>query len=242
MLSGTILVVAVDPHVRRTIRDALVSEGHCVIEAVGRNDALQSPPDQRPDVVLMDCDSERESCLDLCREMRRVSDVPIFVFAAKHCERDKLNALDARADDYIVKPLAMREFPVWIRAVLRRKSAQREHRVFASNGLTIDFEQRTVCGAGKGMRLTPKEHGLLRLFVKDQGTPLKHRRLLQATWGSQCGSQSEHLRVLVCQLRKNLKLTLDTQSSFAQIRGSATISCPHGRSDLQPSNAEGWLS
>ena len=206
MLSGTILVAVVDPHVRRTIQDALVAAGHCVIEAVGRNDALQNLSDERPDIVLVDFDSEQESCLDLCREMRRVSDMPIFVFAAQHCERDKVNALDAGADDYLVKPLAMQEVLARIRAVLRRKSAQREHRVFASNGLTIDFEQRTVCGAGKGMRLTPKEHGLLRLFVKDQGTPLKHRRLLQATWGSQCGSQSEHLRVLVCQLRKKLEI------------------------------------
>ena len=95
MLSGTILVVVVDPHVRRTIQDALVAEGHCFIEAVGRHDALQSLPDERPDIVLMDFDSEPESCLDLCREMRRVSDVPIFAFAAQHCERDKVNALDA---------------------------------------------------------------------------------------------------------------------------------------------------
>jgi DNA-binding response OmpR family regulator len=68
MLSGTILVVVVDPHVRRTIQDALVAEGHCVVEAVGRNDAMQSLPDERPDIILVDCESEQESCLDLCRE------------------------------------------------------------------------------------------------------------------------------------------------------------------------------
>ena len=175
MLSGMILVVVVDPHVRRTIQDALVAEGHCVIEAVGRNDALQNLSDEWPDIVLVDFDSEQESCLDLCREMRRVSDVPIFVFAAQHCERDKVNALDAGIDDYLVKPLAMQEFLARIHAVLRRKSAQREHPIFVSNDLTIDFEQRTVCVAGKVMRLTPKEHELLRLLVENQGKPLKHR-------------------------------------------------------------------
>ena len=206
MLSGMILVLVVDPHVRRTIQDALVAEGHCVVEVVDRNDALQSLPDERPDIVLVDFDSEQESYLDLCREMRRVSDVPIFVFAAQHCERDKVNALDAGADDYIVKPLAMQEFLARIRAVLRRKSAQREHPIFVSNDLIIDFEQRTVCVAGKVMRLTLKEHELLRLLVENQGKPLKHRRLLQAVWGSRCGSQSEHLRVLVCQLRKKVEI------------------------------------
>jgi two-component system KDP operon response regulator KdpE len=206
MLSGTILVAVVDPHVRRTIQDALVAERHCVIEAVGRNDALQSLPDERPDIVLVGFDSEQESCLDFCCEIRRVSDVPIFVFAAQHCERDKVDAIDAGADDYIVKPLAMQEFLARIRAVLRRKSAQREHPIFVSNDLTIDFEQKIVCVACKAMCLTPKEHELLRLLVENQGKPLKHRSLLQAMWGSQCGSQSEHLRVLVCQLRKKVEV------------------------------------
>jgi DNA-binding response OmpR family regulator len=239
MLFGTILVVVVDRHVRRTIQDALVVKGHCVIEAVGRNDALQSLPDERPDIVLMDCDSEQESCLDLCREMRKASDVPIFVFAAQHCERDKVNALDAGADDYIVIPLAMQEFLARIRAVLRRKSAQRENPIFVPNDLTIDFEQRKVCVAGKVMRLTPKEHELLRLLVENQGKPLKHRRLLQAMWDH--GAEF-NLSIFECSSvssERKLKLTLDTQSSFTQIRGSATISRPHGPSDLQPSNAEG---
>ena len=239
MLSGTILVVVVDPHIRRTIQDALVAEGHCVIEAVGRNDALHSPPDERPDIVLMDFDSEQESCLDLCREMRRVSDVPIFAFAAQHCERDKVNALDAGADDYIVKPLAMQEFLARIRAVLRRKSAQREHPIFVSDDLTIDFEQRTVCVAGKLMRLTPNEHELLRLLVENQGKPLRHRRLLHAMWGSQCGRQSEHLRVLVCQLRKKVEVNPRYPKFICTDPWFGYHFAPPRPSDLQPSNAEG---
>jgi two-component system, OmpR family, KDP operon response regulator KdpE len=238
MLSGTILVVVVDPHIRRTIQDALVAEGHCVIEAVGRNDALQSLPDERPDIVLMDFDSEQESCLDVCREMRRVSDVPIFVFAAQHCERDKVNALDAGADDYIVKPLAMQEFLARIRAVLRRKSAQREHPTFVSDDLTIDFEQRTVCVAGKLMRLTPNEHELLRLLVENQGKPLRHRRLLHAMWGSQCGRQSEHLRVLVCQLRKKVEVNPRYPKFICTDPWFGYHFAPPRPSDLQPSNAE----
>ncbi len=208
--------MVVDAHVRRTIQDALVAEGHCVIEAVGRNDAVQSLPDERPDIVLEDFDSEQESCLNLCREMQRVSDVPIFVFAAQHCERKKVNALDAGADDYIVNPLAMQEFLARIRAVLRRKSAQREHPIFVL------------------MRFTPKEHELLRLLVDNQGKPLKHRRLLHAMWGSQCGSQSEHLRVLVCQLRKKLKLTLDAQVHLHRSVVRLPFRAPTGRLTCNP--------
>ena len=206
MQSGAILVVVVDPHVSRTMQDPLVDEGHCVVEAVGRNDTLQSLPDEQPDIVLMDFASELESCLDLCREMQRVNDVPIFVFAAQRCERDNVNAMDAGSEGYIVKALATQEFPARIRTVLRRKSAQREHPIFMSYDLIIDFEQRTVRVAGKVMRFTPEEHELLRLLIENQGKPLNHRRLLQAMWGSQCGVHPEHVRVLVCQLRKKVEV------------------------------------
>jgi two-component system KDP operon response regulator KdpE len=239
MLSGKILVVVVDPHVRRTIQDVLVAEGHCVIEAVSRNDALQSLPDERPDIVLVDFDSAQQSCLDLCREMRTVSDVPILVFAAQYCERDKVDALDAGADDYMVKPLAIRELLARIRARLRRRSTLREHPIYVSNDLTIDFEQRTVCVAGKVMRLTPKEHELLRLLVENQGKPLKHRKLLRAIWGAQCGSQSEYLRVLVYQLRKKVEVNPRYPKFICTDPWFGYHFAPHGSSELQPSHAEG---
>ena len=205
MISSTILVAVVDPHVRRGILNALVAEGHCAVEAVRYNDALESLRNTQPDVILLDFDTAQKRCLDLCREMRRASDVPIFVFAAQHCEMDKVSALDAGADDYMVKPLAIQELLARIRAALRRISAQREYPAFVSNDLKIDFEQRTVCARGKVTRLTPNEHELLRLLVENRGKTLKHRKLLQAIWGSHCGSQSEYLRVLVYQLRKKVE-------------------------------------
>jgi DNA-binding response OmpR family regulator len=108
----------------------------------------------------MDIDPEQESCLDLCRDMRRVSEVPTFVFAARKCDRHMVNALDAGTDDNIVKPRALEDILARIRAVLRRNSAESEHPIFVSNNLTIDCGQRTVCVAGKVMRL------LLRLLVE----------------------------------------------------------------------------
>jgi two-component system, OmpR family, KDP operon response regulator KdpE len=206
MPSSAILVVVVDTHVRRTIQNPLAAEGHSFIEAAALNDALHGLPDERPDTVLMDIESEQEGCFDLYRDKRRVNDVPIFVFAAQKCERHKVNASDAGADDYIVKLLAMQESLARIRAVLRQNSAPGKHQIFISKDLTIDCEQRTVCEAGKVTRLTPEEHELLRLLVENQGKPLRDRRLLEAMWGSQYGSQSEHLRALVCQLRKKVEV------------------------------------
>jgi two-component system KDP operon response regulator KdpE len=206
MTSSTILVVVIDPQLRRVILNALVAEGHCVVETAHYNDALQILRKTRPDLVLVDFDTTENTCLDLCREIRSASDAPIFVFAAQHCEIDKVSALDAGADDYMVKPIAIRELLARIRAVLRRTCAQRERPAFASNELTIDFERRLVCVKGKINRLTPNEHELLRLLVENQGKSLKHRKLLQAVWGPHCGSQSDHLRVLVSQLRRKVEL------------------------------------
>jgi two-component system KDP operon response regulator KdpE len=192
MISSTILIVVVDPHLRREILNALIASGHCAVEAVRYIDASQILRKTRPDLVLLDFGTERKTCLDLCREMRSASDAPIFVFAAQHCERDKVSALDAGADDYMVKPLAIQELLARIRAALRRTSAQREYPAFVSNDLRIDFQQRIVCVRGKVTRLTPNEHELLRLLVENRG-------------GSHCGSQSELLRVLVYNLRKKVE-------------------------------------
>jgi DNA-binding response OmpR family regulator len=239
MLSGTILFAVVDPYVSRTIQEALVAEELCIVEAQSRNDVLQSLPDERLKIALIISDSEQDSGLALCREMQRVSDVPIIGFAAQHCKRDKVNALDAGVYDYIVDPLAMQDFLVRIRAVLRRNFALREHLIFVSNNLTIDFGQRTVCVRAKVMHLTSKEHELPRLLVENQDKPLRHRRLLQAM----CDRSAKGiLSIFECSsvsFERKLQLTLDLRSSFAQIRGSATISRFHGLSDLQPGNAEG---
>ena len=158
MTSSTILVVVIDPQLRRVILNALVAEGQCVVETAHYNDALQILRKTRPDLVLVEFDTTENTCLDLCREMRSASDTPIFVFAAQHCEIDKVSALDAGADDYMVKPIAIRELLARIRAVLRRTCAQRECPAFVSNELTIDFERRLVCVKGKINRLTPNEH------------------------------------------------------------------------------------
>jgi two-component system KDP operon response regulator KdpE len=135
-----------------------------------------------------------------------VNYVQIFAFAAQNRQRDKVIALDAGAEDYIVKLLAMQESLALIRAVLRRNSAQGKHQIFISKDLTIECDQRTVCVAGKETRLTPEEHEELRLLIENQGKTLRDHRLHEAMWGSEYGSQSEDLRVSVCQLRKKVEV------------------------------------
>jgi two-component system KDP operon response regulator KdpE len=197
--------VVIDPQLRRVILNALVDEGHCVVEAEHYYDALQILRNTRPDLALVDFDTTQNTCLDLCREMRSASDAPICIFAAQHCERNKVSALDAGAGDYMLKPIAIREMLARIRAVLRRISAQRECPALVSNELKSVFERTIVCVRGKITRLTANKHELLRLLVEDQGKSFKHRKLIQAVWGPHSGSQSDYLRVLVSRLRKKLE-------------------------------------
>jgi two-component system KDP operon response regulator KdpE len=129
------------------------------------------------------------------------------MLSVRNNERDKVRALDAGADDYVVKPFGIQELLARIRANLRRRvpSADELPRTFESQGLTIDFAQRTVVARGRQERLTPKEFDLLHYLVIHPNKALPHRELLQAVWGPDYGDQVEYLRVFINQLRKKIE-------------------------------------
>jgi two-component system KDP operon response regulator KdpE len=124
----------------------------------------------------------------------------------RNAERDKVAALDAGADDYVVKPFGFEELLARIRAALRRYSPGDALPSFVAKDLTIDFQKREVTAGGKAVHLTPKEYDVLKHLVANQGKPLTHRRLLQAVWGPDYGEETESLRVVINQLRKKLEL------------------------------------
>ncbi len=127
------------------------------------------------------------------------------MLTVRNAEKDKVQALDAGADDYVVKPFGAEELMARIRAALRRAAPDESLSAFASEDLAIDFSKRTVAVKGTPVRLTPKEFELLRQLVSNQGTSLSHRRLLQAVWGPDYGEETEYLRVFINQLRKKIE-------------------------------------
>jgi len=203
---ATILLVADEPQIRRVMRTTLASEGHSVVEAKCGDDALLKLRHSRPDLILLDVNMSGIRGLNACREMRSASDVPIIMLTVRNIERDKVMALDAGADDYVVKPFGVQELLARIRAVLRRAASTENSPSFECNELKIDFERRTVFVRGERTYLTPKEFELLRLLVTNQGRPLRHRRLLQAIWGPDYGDETEYVRVFIRQLRKKIEL------------------------------------
>jgi two-component system KDP operon response regulator KdpE len=205
MTSATVLIVDDEPQIRRVLRTTLTSRGYTVIEARSGDAALELIRSEHVDLILLDANMPGLSGLDTCREIRQASDVPIIMLTVRNTERDKVQALDAGADDYIVKPFGAEELMARIRAALRRFAPAESLPSFVSNDLVIDFEKRVVKAKGQPVRLTPKEYELLRHLVANQGKAQSHRRLLQAVWGPDYGEETEYLRVFVNQLRKKIE-------------------------------------
>jgi two-component system, OmpR family, KDP operon response regulator KdpE len=205
MSSATILVIDDEPQIRRVMRATLASQGYTVTEARSGEEALEMLRGEQPDLVLLDVNMPGMGGLEVCREIRSRSDVPIVMLTVRNTERDKVQALDAGADDYVVKPFGIEELRARIRAALRRASAAEPLAPVDSPDLQIDFESRKVMVQGRPVRLTPKEFGLLRELVAGAGKPLPHRSLLQAVWGPDYGEETEYLRVFINQLRKKIE-------------------------------------
>ena len=205
MSGATILVVDDEPQIRRVMRSTLSAHGYLITEATNGEDAVESVRKNRPDLVLLDVNMPGIGGLDACREIRRSSDAPIIMLTVRNAERDKVLALDAGADDYVVKPFGIEELLARIRAALRRYSPGEEVPPFVSKDVTIDFESRQVTVRGRTVHLTPKEYDVLKHLVANQGKPLTHRRLLQSVWGPDYGEETENLRVVINQLRKKIE-------------------------------------
>ena len=205
MSGATILVVDDEPQIRRVMRSTLSAHGYLITEATNGEDAVESVRKNRPDLVLLDVNMPGIGGLDACREIRRSSDAPIIMLTVRNAERDKVLALDAGADDYVVKPFGIEELLARIRAALRRYSPGEEVPPYVSKDVTIDFESRQVTVRGRTVHLTPKEYDVLKHLVANQGKPLTHRRLLQSVWGPDYGEETENLRVVINQLRKKIE-------------------------------------
>jgi two-component system KDP operon response regulator KdpE len=203
--SATILVVDDEPQIRRVMRSTLSSSGYVIAEATNGEDAIESVRKKKPDLILLDVNMPGMGGLEACREIRRATEAPIIMLTVRNAERDKVAALDAGADDYVVKPFGIQELLARVRAALRRYAPGEAVPPFVSKDVNIDFDSRTVTVRGQDVHLTPKEYDVLKHLVANQGKPLTHRRLLQSVWGPDYGEETENLRVVINQLRKKIE-------------------------------------
>ena len=207
MSAARILVIDDEPHIRRLMRLALTAQSFEVVDARSGEEGLRKFAEWLPDLVLLDLNMPGLGGLDTCRAIRAGSEVPIIVLTVRSAEEDKVEALDAGADDYVTKPFGTKELMARIRAALRRVpgSPAGGPREFVSDDLRIEFEARKVWAGGRAVRLTPKEFDLLRYLVAHAGRPVRHRELLQAVWGPDYDDQTGYLRVFITHLRKKIE-------------------------------------
>ncbi|MBK7704346.1 MAG: response regulator transcription factor [Acidobacteria bacterium] len=202
-----ILIVDDEPQIVRVMRTGLIANGYETRFAENGRAALEVFDVWQPDMIVTDLAMPEMDGLELCRQIRAISEVPIIVLSVKGEERTKIDALDAGADDYVTKPFGINELLARLRAVQRRSRARPNEtsNVLNAGDFRIDLDSREVIVSDKAIHLTPKEYDLLVYFVSHPGKVLTQRTLLGAVWGGNFTEQPEYLRVFVGQLRKKIE-------------------------------------
>lgn len=207
-LTTRALIVEDEPQMRRFLRASLSSHGYQVIEAGDGAEAVRLATSHNPEIILLDLGLPDIDGLDLTRQLREWSRVPIIVISARGREDDKVAALDAGADDYLTKPFGVKELLARIRVALRHAQPRTEGGdapVLELGLLRIDLTRREVTSAGRDVHLTPIEYKLLLLLAHHAGKVLTHSHILREVWGPGHQHQPHYVRVHMAELRKKIE-------------------------------------
>ena len=205
--SPKVLVVEDEKLIRRFVRTALEEEGCRVFEAGTLTQGLIESGNQKPDLVILDLGLPDGNGIDFIRDLRGWSDAPILVLSARSQEKDKIQALDVGADDYLTKPFGVGELRARARALLRRQSRGGEDAtpIIEFGDVQVDFSRRMVTRGNDPVHLTPIEYRLLCVLLANTGKVMTQRHLLREVWGPSCVESNHYLRVYVGHLRQKLE-------------------------------------
>jgi two-component system KDP operon response regulator KdpE len=203
----SVLIVEDEPQIRRFVRLALEEEGCAVIEAGTIAQGLAAVGQAAPDLLILDLGLPDGNGIDLIRDLRNWTSLPILILSARAAEHDKIDALDAGADDYLTKPFGVGELRARLRALLRRRERPSASvaPLLEFGSVAVDLAQRQVKRAGEVVHLTPIEYRLLAMLVSHPGQVLTQRKLLRDIWGASYVESSHYLRVYVGHLRQKLE-------------------------------------
>lgn len=204
---ATVLVVDDEPQILRAMRINLSVRGYEVVTASTGAGALRAATERRPDVVVLDLGLPDIDGIEVLAGLRGWSRVPVIVLSARTDSADKVDALDAGADDYITKPFGMDEFLARLRAALRRAaaSAETDEPVVVTDSFTVDLAAKKVVKNGAEVHLTPTEWGMLEMLVRNRGKLVGRTELLREVWGPAYQTETHYLRVYMAQLRRKLE-------------------------------------
>jgi len=205
---GSVLIVEDDFALRQGLRNTLEAVGFCPREASSGEEAFLALRHYQFETILLDINMPGIGGMEACRRIRQMYPLlPILVLTVRDEERDKIEALDAGADDYITKPFQFLELTARLRSAIRRfrTGADAPDRPVTVDDITLDPSTRRVIKNGQEIRMTPKEFELLHTLMKHAGRPLPHQRLLTLVWGPEYGGEREYLRTYISQLRRKLE-------------------------------------
>ena len=205
VVAARILVVDDEPQLLRALGANLKARGYTVDLVTTGEDALVRAADHPPELVVLDLGLPGISGIEVIDGLRGWSTVPILVLSARDAERDKIDALDAGADDYVTKPFGMGELLARIRAALRRDLTAAEAPVVATPDFSVDLAAKRVTRDDDEVRLTPIEWGIVEVLVRNAGKLVGSRQILQQVWGPAYGSETNYLRVHLAHIRRKLE-------------------------------------
>ncbi len=212
MNSAKIVLIGDEPNILRTLRRNLLGRGYDVVIALDDVETYEIAAQTKPDLFILNLDfaTVKIDGLEICAQLRRISQCPIIVLSAIGSEKMKIQALDLGADDYLVMPFSMEEFLAHVRSALRRWSTSKagtidQGRLILCGDLLIDTDSRHVTVRGESIHLTRTEYGILIYLAKRAGKVVTHRELLKAIWGEEYGDEREYLRVFISQLRRKIE-------------------------------------
>ncbi|MEV0680418.1 response regulator [Actinosynnema sp. NPDC050436] len=201
-----VLVVDDEPQIVRALRINLSARGYSVLTAHDGTAALKAAAEGKPDVVVLDLGLPDVDGTEVIAGLRGWTSVPIIVLSARTDSADKVEALDAGADDYVTKPFGMDELLARLRAAVRRSSVvDGEDAVVETSSFTVDLAAKKVVREGAEVHLTPTEWGLLEILARNRGRLVAQKQLLQEVWGPQYAKETHYLRVYLAQLRRKLE-------------------------------------
>lgn len=206
MNSGlSILIIDDELQIRRFLRISLEAGGYDVHEAVTAQEGLTLAATKRPDVIILDLGLPDMDGQLVLKKLREWSHVPIIILSARHADAEKIEALDAGADDYLTKPFSVGELTARLRVAQRHTQPIPVAAIYRVDGLTVDLAHRAVSVHGKPVKFTPTEYAFLRLMIQHAGQALTHRQILREVWGKEYIDETHYLRVYVAQIRQKIE-------------------------------------
>ncbi|NHW47414.1 response regulator [Paenarthrobacter sp. MSM-2-10-13] len=203
---NTILVVDDDPHIVRALAITLKGQGYAVVTAADGQSALHSAAQKPVSVIILDLGLPDMDGTAVISALREWSSVPILVLSARHGSSDKVQALDAGADDYITKPFGLDELLARLRVLLRRRNESGEDiTVVTTSSFTVDLDKRQITKSGTDVRMTPTEWNILDILLRNPDKLITQQQLLTEVWGPAYAKEANYLRVYMAQLRRKLE-------------------------------------